>query len=419
MAHFGAVCELGTSHVAAMAAIGLELQARGHRVTLFRFADLLDPSAARGLEFWPLDVPVPDFGSAYMRRLSGARDAGSGGLIEYMKARAHFMCEHGPRIISAAKLDCLLVDLSDPAAATVSEKLGLPFVSVGNALPLHAEPGIPPDFLPWQYRNVWWASLRNRLAYGVRNLAIRPVNRTLNKYRSKWGLRPYRRPEDSFSPLAQISQLVREFDLPRQHLPKHFHYVGPYNRASESKQPFPYEKLDGRPLVYASLGTHQGHRGDIWKAIAEGCAGLDVQLVLALGQQGLSGHLNQLPGDPIVVDYAPQRELLARAALAILHGGLNGALESLATGVPMIIVPLTGDQFGVAERVRYSGTGTAVGAKNCTARVLRKLVGQLLGDTSYRQAATRMISVIVKTPGAGGAAAITEAAARTGKPVIC
>jgi len=42
------------------------------------------------------------------------------------------------------------------------------------------------------------------------------------------------------------------------------------------------------------------------------------------------------PGDPIVVPFAPQLELLKHAAVCITHAGLNTALECLTKGVPMV-----------------------------------------------------------------------------------
>ena len=38
-----------------------------------------------------------------------------------------------------------------------------------------------------------------------------------------------------------------------------------------------------RPLVYASLGTLQNGSEEIFRTIAEACAGLNAQLVISLG----------------------------------------------------------------------------------------------------------------------------------------
>lgn len=60
--------------------------------------------------------------------------------------------------------------------------------------------------------------------------------------------------------------------------------------------------------------------------------------------------LPELPGNPIVVNYAPQLELLKIADLTITHAGVNTTLESLSNGVPLVAIPITNDQPGVAAR---------------------------------------------------------------------
>jgi len=94
--------------------------------------------------------------------------------------------------------------------------------------------------------------------------------------------------------------------------------------------------------------------------IAEACSGLDLQLVISLGGGQDPALLGDLPGDPVVVGYAPQLELIRRSALTISHGGLNTVLESLAQGVPMVVLPVAYDQPGVGARVEWSGVGRSI-----------------------------------------------------------
>src|SRR5205807_1234567 len=111
---------------------------------------------------------------------------------------------------------------------------------------------------------------------------------------------------DSMSPLAQITQLIAEFDFPRTCLPACFRYVGPYLRRREPDVSFPWTEINGRPLVYAALGTVLGADSDVWKPVATACALLGVQLVIALGTREPQKAIPNLPSNPIVVPYAPQ-----------------------------------------------------------------------------------------------------------------
>jgi zeaxanthin glucosyltransferase len=401
-----------------MRAIGRELQMRGHQLTLFHLSDLAKPALTEISASEPIERSAVSFansGDASVARTTGStQDA----FLHYMVKRARWICENAPALLAAAKLDCLLADALDPATATVGEMLQIPYATINNALPLNTEPLVPPDFLPWQFHDTWWARLRNAFAYKVRDLLISPLNRTLNGYRRQWNLRPYRTPADSLSPLAQITQLVREFDLPHTRLPKCFHYVGPYHRESDSQHGFPYDQLNSRPLVYASLGTRQSVYSPLWREISESCAGLDVQLVIALGNRNGSQAMSPLPGNPVTVDYAPQVDLLARARLAILHGGLNSTMEALAAGVPIIALPLIGDQFGVAARVAYTGAGETIAGSRCHAIGLRPLIKTVLEGSSYREHARDLKFAINQTAGSRRAADILEEVAATRRPVL-
>jgi MGT family glycosyltransferase len=338
-------------------------------------------------------------------------------FLDYARASAKMFCEEAPGALESAAVDGVVVDMAQPGGSTAAELIGLPFVTVCNALPLNSEPDVPPDFLPWQYRDASVARTRNRLAYGLRNLMISPLHRVINRYRAKRALRPYRSPDDSFSPFAQITQLVPEFDLPRKRLPHCFHFVGPYRRDPERNIPFPYEHLDGSPLIYASLGTVFSHRIEIWNAIVEGCSNLNAQLVLCFGGQRPTELICHLPPNAIVVDYAPQRELLGRASLAIIHAGLNSAMESIAAGVPMIAIPITGDQFGVAARIAHAGIGEIVPAAKCTASRIRAAARKILSSDAYRERECAIRAAINRTSGAVDAAAIIEEVITTCRPV--
>jgi UDP:flavonoid glycosyltransferase YjiC (YdhE family) len=62
---------------------------------------------------------------------------------------------------------------------------------------------------------------------------------------------------------------------------------------------FAWERLDGRPLVYASLGTLQNGSEDVFRVIADACAGLDKQLIISLGGGLDPERLGSLSGDPL------------------------------------------------------------------------------------------------------------------------
>jgi hypothetical protein len=79
----------------------------------------------------------------------------------------------------------------------------------------------------------------------------------------------------------------------------------------------------------------------------------------------------------------PQFELLDRAALTITHAGMNTTLESLARGVPMVAIPITNDQPGVAARIVWTGSELMVPLYRLTPKRLRRAVVRVLGEPSF------------------------------------
>ena len=119
-------------------------------------------------------------------------------------------------------------------------------------------------------------------------------------------------------------------------------------------------------------------------------------------------------GDPVVVGYAPQLELIRRSALTISHGGLNTALESLAWGVPMVVLPVAYDQSGVGARVEWSGVGRSIPVGRLTVDRLRDAVRSVLDDPAYRERAGRLRSSIEAADGLNRAADVIEEAFGSG-----
>jgi len=119
-----------------------------------------------------------------------------------------------------------------------------------------------------------------------------------------------------------------------------------------------------------------------------------------------------------VVGYAPQLELIRHASLTISHGGLNTTLESLAQGVPVVVLPVAYDQPGVGARVEWSGVGQSILVGRLTVDRLRYAVHTVLTDPSYRERAGRLRSSIEAADGLNRAADLIEGAFGTGRRAL-
>src|SRR5581483_199839 len=169
--------------------------------------------------------------------------------------------------------------------------------------------------------------------------------------------------------------------------------------------PFPWERLDGRPIVYLSLGSQIYWQPRIFATVLAAVRERDAQLVMSVGELASSGALGPLPDDVVAVRYAPQLQLLAKTAVMITHGGANSVMEALAFGVPLLVTPICNDQFHNARFVERSGAGLALDLDAATAAECGRALDALLGDGPLRQNAARVAASYRANDGAARAAA--------------
>ena len=283
--------------------------------------------------------------------------------IRAAEKEADSLLRDAPAAMLSHGVTAIVGDQGSPVCSSIAERLGVPFFSICNAIAANRDPSLPPSFAGWKPGHHPLIRLRNRAANLAVDSAVKPITRTINRYRTQWGLPELRKLEETFSPYAQISQQSEEFDFPNPSRPRNFHYVGLLRRAASDAVPFPFERLDGRPVLYASLGTVMGSAPGVYRQLAMVCEGPPVQLVITLGGAAETAEHANLPGDPIVVRSAPQLAILRRAALTFCHAGLNTVLESLSFGVPVLALPMVTDKFAVGARRGRSGAGAAITRK--------------------------------------------------------
>jgi zeaxanthin glucosyltransferase len=193
------------------------------------------------------------------------------------------------------------------------------------------------------------------------------------------------------------------------HWPSQFHHTGPFHDdKGREKVDFPWERLTGEPLIYASMGRTLNGRVDVFRTIVAALAmHKDLQLVLSVGDQVDPEQIGPVPTNAIIAKRAPQLELLKQAAVCITHAGLDTVLESLAKGVPQVAIPVTYDQPGVAARIADKQTGV-VSLDKLTADHLSTLLNEVLNDSTYRDNARKLQKAIAKANGFSVAADLVE-----------
>ena len=399
----GFICLNLPGHLNPMTALARQLQSRGHDVVF-----LYLPSA-HGLPCVPGNDKSDEVNATRpeVSKLSGWEALEF--YIPVLGKETEKILKSLPQMVKSTGIDALVLDPIQFFAELGAIKLGIPYVSVGLAVYLDYLGHTPLTCYDWPHATTPEALARNRK--GVAQFTKLAYNEGIKAYAREAGIKvDWDAPSDIFSQLAYITQIPKEFDFEDPWLPRQFHHTGPfYDAKSRPAVDFPWDRLTGEPLIYASMGTILNGQADVFRTVVAGVAKhKDTQLVLSIGDQLDPKQLKPVPSNAIIVNQAPQLEVLERASVCITHSGLNTVLESLAHGVPQVAIPITFDQPGVAARVAAKRTGVTMPFQKLTADRLSTLLSEVLDNAEYCQNARKFQNIISKRNGLSMAADIVE-----------
>ena len=114
-----------------------------------------------------------------------------------------------------------------------------------------------------------------------------------------------------------------------------------------------------QPIAYVSLGSFLSVRSDVLATVAAALRDLDLRVAFALGSTPREA-LGEVPSSWLLRETLPQVRLLGESALAVTHGGNNSVTEALTAAVPLLVLPLSTDQFAGAAAIEQAGIGEAL-----------------------------------------------------------
>jgi zeaxanthin glucosyltransferase len=398
----GFICINLPGHLNPMTALARQLQARNHEVVF------LYSSSANGLPCVPGDDKDPiKENRAEVSKLQG-EDAFAF-AIGLLVQRTEAMLKTMPAMLEATAVDALIIDPIQFYAELAPMNLGIPYIHAAVAMHCDYSGYTPLCIYGDRHQTTPKAIARNRK--GVASFAKMLANEGLRAYARNAGMEiDWEDPGFTLSKIAWLSQTPKAFDFENSHWPVQFHHTGPFHDGEgRDKISFPWDRLTGEPVIYASMGTILNGQAEVFQTIAAGVAKhKGVQLVLSIGDQLEPEQIGPVPSNAIIVKRAPQLELLKLATVCITHSGLNTVLESLAQGVPQVAIPVTFDQPGIAARIAYHKTGVVTSLDKLNAVHLSTLLGEVLSDPVYRDNARRIKKAILKANGLSAAADLIE-----------
>jgi UDP:flavonoid glycosyltransferase YjiC (YdhE family) len=157
------------------------------------------------------------------------------------------------------------------------------------------------------------------------------------------------------------------------------------------------------PLVVVSGTTATGvARADLLTYAIEALSGTGARVASAR----LGSYDGPLP-PWVTVGEGKQTTLLDDARALVCNAGHGVLAKAISRGVPMVLVPIAGDQKENAARAARAGAGIVIPPHKLTAAALREATRQVLDDPSFA-AAARRIAVSADGLGNGFAAETVE-----------
>ena len=150
---------------------------------------------------------------------------------------------------------------------------------------------------------------------------------------------------------------------------------------------------NNKKTVLVSFGSAlSDYNPELLQIIAEGLAKVRARVLWKL-KASKSLNISQ---NIKIVSWIPQNDLLGHTSTRVFvtHGGLNGVLESAYHGVPMVAVPLAGDQHRQAAVVQVNGLGLTLDKNNMKAEDLTQAIDEVLSNTLYQDNAKRISALM-------------------------
>jgi MGT family glycosyltransferase len=355
-----------------------ELRRGGHEVHVMTLAAEVGQLVARGFTAQPIDERIEAIQHDDWQA-KGARASLAASTAVFV-ARAPHDARDLRRAVDELDPDLLVVDINAWGAMAVAEGSGHPWAAVvPYLLPISSPdappfgPGLPPGRGP-----LGWLrdAIARPLVIGAVERAILP---SLNAVRTTIDPRlpAIRTADDLYTRAPLVLSLTAEpFEYHRRSWPANVRMVGPCAWEPELPPPAWLDALSP-PIVLVATSSEYQADSILAQTAFDALADTEMAVVATLPSND-PGAL-RVPPNGRAERFVPHGPILARASVAITHGGMGVTQKALAAGVPVVAVPFGRDQLEVARRVDVAGAGVRLPRARLSPDTLRTAVATAMG----------------------------------------
>lgn len=359
-----------------------ELVSRGHQVWYYSYNSMKDKIESAGAEFVSCDnydmeqKLSPQDGARIGKDLAFSTKI----LVDTTLALDDKICAD----MAHLKPDCIVADSMAIWGKAVAMKLGIPFVSSTTTFAFNRHSA---------------KIMKHNTADMVKIIFSLPkISKDIKRLQDKGY--PVKSVLDLISNDENTDTIVYtspQFQPCSDTFSDKYVFVGPSIRPATEK----IEKTRDK-LVYISMGTVNNDMMPLYKSCIEAFRDSGFQVILSVGNMVSAQVFDTLPENISVFPYVDQIAVLNKADVFISHCGMNSASESLYFGVPLVMLPQTYEQRGVAERILQLGAG--VKPDRADSGTICDAVKTVLADSQYKENANKIAEDFRKCTGAKGAA---------------
>ena len=309
--------------------------------------------------------------------------------------------------------DVVVSDFVLLGAIAAAEAVGVPSVVLMHTVsprPVRGVPPYGPGLLP---RRGPLGQVRDMLGRAaVDRVHIRNGGPPLNRARALLGLSRLRSPFEQYDSAERVLVLTSAaFDYLGQREAPNVRHVGtPFDDTAAAPWTSPWPPDDSRPLVLVSLSTLEQGQAAVMHRVIESLAPLAVRGLVTLGP-ALDPTSFKAPPNVRLETFVPHSAVLPHAAAMVTQCGLGTLMKALAHGVPLVCIPLVGDQPDNAARVVAHDAGIRL-ERGATPEQIGFAIRRVLTEPAFGESARRIARIVAKEDGAQTAAEEIESVLR-------
>lgn len=359
-----------------------ELVARGHQVWYFSYNTMREKIESAGATF----VSCDDYD---MEQKLTPKDSVRVGkdlafstkiLVDTTLALDDKVCADMEQL----KPDCIVADSMAVWGKAVAMKLGIPFVSSTTTFAFNQHSA------KIMKQSIWELF---KMVFSMPKIT-KQIKRLQNKGYPVKNILDILQNDDNTHTIVYTSP---EFQPCSETFSDKYAFVGPSIRPATNKVEKKRDKL-----IYISMGTVNNNMMALYKRCLAALADTDYQVIMSVGNLVSIEEFGVLPENISVFTHVDQIAVLQQADVFVSHCGMNSVSESFYFGVPLVMLPQTTEQRGVAERVLQLGAGIKLGKSD--ANSILGAINKIFADSSYAQNAAVISESFQRCSGAKGAA---------------